>query len=105
MLNDQSAIFNIFTPEWRQGANVFDKKSNQKGQGYALFLIFLYKGRKHHVIFRKNNHSNWKETVYVYIWYEEKSLSSFLAKSIKETLIVCTIYKCAVIEENPPMNC
>ena len=105
MLNEQSAIFYIFTQGWRQGANFSDKKSNQRGQGYAPFLISLYKGRKHHVIFRKNNHSNWIETVYFYISYKEKSLLSFLAKSVEETLIVCTVYKCAVIEENSPMNC
>ena len=37
---------------------------NARGHDYAPFVISLFEGRKHHVIFRKNSRNNWLETIY-----------------------------------------
>ena len=45
------------------GANVPDRGLNQRGRDHASFIISLFEGWKHHVIFRKANLNFWLETV------------------------------------------
>ena len=49
---------------WRWGYRPRQGGLNQRGRDHAPFIITLVEGRKHHVIFRKNNLNFWLETVY-----------------------------------------
>ena len=46
-------------------AKVPDRGLKQRGNDHASFIISLFEGQKHHVIFCKNNHNNWLETIYI----------------------------------------
>ena len=53
------------------GANIPYRGLNQNGQDHASFIISLFQGHKHHVIFRKNYRNNWLETVCFQNWRED----------------------------------
>ena len=45
-------------------ASVPDRGAKPEGPGPRIFIISLFEGRKHHVIFLEDNQNNGLETVY-----------------------------------------